>query len=280
MNARVACVTPIILLSLLMPALAHDLIVPPWRGECKTTFQEWRFDDDDDPAAPEVIVNPYGPATVDIAVGPLGSGWSFELGGFGSQTGLWDLGGVDGEMLVKIKDCSGPVALREVWVQITCWEDISQPPSVDVRGATLQSSQSLIVESVPTGGRWVLHQGIWSMVSGAQEDEIVVTANWQWGSVVDEIVVDTRSLLETPICPDPFADSDGDGDVDQADFARVQLCITEPGECLPAGCECFDRPESGSAAGDGDIDADDVDAFEKCASGPGIAADVACDGGN
>jgi hypothetical protein len=72
-------------------------------------------------------------------------------------------------------------------------------------------------------------------------------------------------------CNDPFADADGDGDVDQADFATFQACYTSVGGTYAAGCDCFDRD------GDNDIDSDDLGDFEACASGPGIAADTGCD---
>lgn len=74
--------------------------------------------------------------------------------------------------------------------------------------------------------------------------------------------------------PDTFVrfDADGDGDVDQIDFAAFQLCRAE----AVAGygdpdCWRMDADE------DGDVDVDDHAAFEACASGPAIMADPACD---
>ncbi|MDM8006123.1 MAG: hypothetical protein QUV05_08260 [Phycisphaerae bacterium] len=72
-------------------------------------------------------------------------------------------------------------------------------------------------------------------------------------------------------CNDPFADVDGDKDVDQADFAAFQACFTGTGGILVGGCECFDRLD------DKDVDSDDAGFFEACASGAGIAADPNCD---
>lgn len=77
-------------------------------------------------------------------------------------------------------------------------------------------------------------------------------------------------------CNDPFADVDGDGDVDQEDFAAFQLCYTGPGQGPPpSGCACFDRPEP--TAPDGDVDQADFGLFQLCASGAFVAADPACD---
>ena len=75
--------------------------------------------------------------------------------------------------------------------------------------------------------------------------------------------------------------ADGDGDVDQDDFAVLQLCITGDGGAIPAKpeyCTCFDRPEGGPPPlPDGDIDQTDIAGFEACASGPDVPAHQACD---
>ncbi len=66
-------------------------------------------------------------------------------------------------------------------------------------------------------------------------------------------------------CPYPFADVDGDDDVDQEDFGVLQACINDA-SVLP-GCECFNRD------GDTDVDQLDVDAFKACVTGPTILFD-------
>ncbi len=72
-------------------------------------------------------------------------------------------------------------------------------------------------------------------------------------------------------CNTPFADADGDGDVDQADFAVIQACLTgndpSPGTFDRVNCFCFDR----SDPKDDDVDELDYDEFEACATGPGVA---------
>jgi len=76
-----------------------------------------------------------------------------------------------------------------------------------------------------------------------------------------------RSLVPR-FCPLPFADADEDGDVDQEDFARFQLCVNtglfEPPELLPEECRCFDRNK------DKTIDTFDVAKFAACVSGPSV----------
>ncbi len=80
-----------------------------------------------------------------------------------------------------------------------------------------------------------------------------------------------------PPCPVPFADTDGDGDVDQTDFATFQVCfdwpayLGDPGYVFNAElCRCLDWD------GDQDVDTDDTTKFEECASAPGVAASPNC----
>jgi len=96
----------------------------------------------------------------------------------------------------------------------------------------------------------------------------------------------------TLCCHDPFADGDGDGDVDQADFGLWQVCY-DGGNGLIAGCECYDRDgdndvdgagngliagcECYDRDGDNDVDGADFTAFTGCFSGANVAADAACD---
>lgn len=89
---------------------------------------------------------------------------------------------------------------------------------------------------------------------------------------VDRVKVCIGCKLSTD-CPDPFADADRDGDVDQVDFGLMQLCFTGDAGGTPPGCRCFDRNEDGSITGI------DVAAFVHCAAdgGPMLPADPTCD---
>lgn len=73
--------------------------------------------------------------------------------------------------------------------------------------------------------------------------------------------------LATCRCPD----SDGDGDVDQSDFGRLQACLTNGfGAAIESGCGWADFDTNGK------IDAADVAALVNCYSGPGIPAASGC----
>ena len=83
--------------------------------------------------------------------------------------------------------------------------------------------------------------------------------------------ISTRVHPDCRGCNQPFADHDGDGDVDHADFGRFQVCLTGSGGTLAAGCTCADWD------GDSDVDTADLDKFLLCDSGPAIAAVPSCD---
>ena len=89
-----------------------------------------------------------------------------------------------------------------------------------------------------------------------------------------QILVDNYNVTIGGACPRPFADTDGDTDVDQVDFAAFQRCLATVEIGILEGCECFDRDSGGQ--GDGDIDAADFDKFVSCASGPAMPAVASC----
>ena len=68
----------------------------------------------------------------------------------------------------------------------------------------------------------------------------------------------------TTCCPDPFADADRDGDVDEDDFGAFQRCYTGAGGGVLEGCACFDQDK------DGDVDDDDFTAFSSVWTGPNV----------
>lgn len=73
-------------------------------------------------------------------------------------------------------------------------------------------------------------------------------------------------------CSNPFADGNGDGDVDQDDFGTFQRCYRGMPGPVEEACSCFDADFSGT------VDAADLTAFIRCVSGPAVIADPHCDG--
>jgi hypothetical protein len=94
----------------------------------------------------------------------------------------------------------------------------------------------------------------------------------------DGVPNDTDACPDTPPgsnastrgCPTPTTDFDRDGDVDQEDFGRFQLCMS--GGAIPpaAGCADCDLDK------DNDVDMGDFAVFLGCLSGPGTPANPEC----
>lgn len=172
--------------------LAHDVVVPPWRGSAFSTFQDWRFSTSANPAAAETLNNPYGAPSAAITVGQYGSGWLNWIFGLGTMTGYWDLGSA-GTIQFTVPNPPSISGASAGWVsvQTTYFEDISQPPTVDVPGAVKVRTDSRVVENVPTGGQWLVEQTLWRFAPCPTSVTAALTSNAPWGSVVDETVVDT-----------------------------------------------------------------------------------------
>ena len=181
------------------PASAHDLRGPDWRGlhPGYMTYQEWSFDDSDDPALPEVIINPFGTAGADITLGAFGEGWFESLSGYGSQTGFWDIGGEGGQIVLDIDNGPERNPWKEIWVQVTYWKDIQQAPTVAVPGGYyVGGEKEVLVEHVATGGDWLLDVWVFRIEPNPEHEQIVISSDPDWGSLIDQVVVDTWCVPE------------------------------------------------------------------------------------
>ena len=234
--------TALVLCGLLyLQAGADDVVSPPWRGVEGTTYQEWRFDSNNNPALPEVINNPYGNANAVIVVDFFGSGWLDQLPGLGNQTGYWDIGGQDGKITVNIDNLPA-MPRKEIWIQVTYFQDITAPPIVNVSGAQYISGQKILLYHVSTGGDWFVDQSIWRINPSPSSEQIIFTSNPSWGAIIDQIIVDTycracivdfddlsmfteQWLLEGA---DLDADFDGNNKVDFSDFAFLASLWMQP----------------------------------------------------
>lgn len=176
-------------------AAAHDVFVPDWRGLDGTTYEQWWFGSDVNPAVPEFIDNDYGSAIALIIVGEYGSGW-LDNPGLGTQTGMWDIGGSDGQIVLDIDNQPLALDYKQIWLQVTYYQSIGGAPIVDVPGAQLVSSQTVLIEEdMMPGMGWYLDQSIWRIEPNPSYEQIILTGN-PGGSVIDQIVVDTYCIPE------------------------------------------------------------------------------------
>lgn len=91
-------------------------------------------------------------------------------------------------------------------------------------------------------------------------------------AATSELILDNLKveIVGQEACNTPWADADGDGDVDMNDFAVFQRCFTGAATGLLPGCNCFDR-NANSAVG-----TDDFNKFKLCGSGAGVPANPLC----
>lgn len=190
-----AAATAVMLLPLALGA--HDVYPPDWRSDPNTTFLELRFDTNANPATPEAFDNDYGTPSASIVVGAFGSGWLHQLPGLGTQTGYWDLGSA-GTITLSIPNVTENLPLQELWLQVTYFQDISQPPTVEVQGGLYLGGEMSIVENVPTGGRWWVELSKWQIQPSTNPNIVTITSSADWGSVIDQVVVDTQAMIPEP----------------------------------------------------------------------------------
>jgi hypothetical protein len=195
------------------PLKAQGLPGPDWRGQPGSSYQALTFDSG---ANPESVPNHFGDATATIVVGPYGTGWYNSLPGLGTRTGFWDLGSTGGQIEILVDNWSEPYGPKEVWVQVTCFKDIMLEPTtvLDVSGqpecaVTFLGSETALVEHVPTGGDWLVLQSRWRIDPNPAQERIVVRTHL-WGSIIDQVVVDTLIVL--------FCDVNRDASVDVVDL--------------------------------------------------------------
>lgn len=168
-------VIPIVLavLAFLPPVLADNIYPPPWRGEPRSTMQGWEFLTDNTNPPPDYIVNPYGVPSMSISDGT----WFPESNG---RSGVWSF--VAGGIGVEIPNALGGTE-KEVWLQLTYWDNGGLVVSVDGLLGTLVETDMLPDE-------W-LHS-TWSFDLGYNPtSEFLRIQGAQGGAAVDELVVDT-----------------------------------------------------------------------------------------
>lgn len=169
---------------------------PTWRGDDGSTYQQWTFDNDANPAAPPNVYNPYGTPSATITVGDFGEGWLDSLPGLGSMSGYWDLGSA-GQISIDIPNRPGG-AYKELWVLVTYFEDMTAAPAVTVQSqgqVSILDEVTFQVEAVDTGGAWMAYFGKWQIVPNPENERVLITGD-MFGSIIDGIEIDTICVPE------------------------------------------------------------------------------------
>lgn len=187
--------------SVLIAAIVVAVCIASMAVADVTTFQEWSFTTDTNPASPESVVNTYGDpgAVINLDESFATGWWDSDPDLYGSAQGWWDIG--LGSIVLDIPN-AGPDSSMDVELSIKYWADLSQSPGVGFSssGSTVDMTTEL-VEDGPLGGGW--YRDIWKLHIGPASDSGVITisADQDWGSMIDEVSVSTTSAASA--VPEP-----------------------------------------------------------------------------
>ena len=172
------------------PAFAQPTEVWWGREGPGTTWQEWTFDDADNPAAPEASYNPYGDptATMSTTGDPSVFGWT--NGPFYDRSGVW--GGDPLNVELFIPNAAAPNPWKEIWLemdfragQIT---DLSVTP-VPMAGSIVEELDYYVIED-PLGDGWDTLIAGWRIYPNPDSEFICISLIGT-GGYVDFVGVDT-----------------------------------------------------------------------------------------
>src|ERR1039458_7912606 len=195
-----AAVSAALTLSVAASSRAEDSFPPCWRGNPGTTYENWSFNTNSNPAAPEVFTNVNGTPQASLIVGAFGTGWKSST--VGGRTGAWDLGQA-GTASLAVPNFGGAPAWKNVQVQVTYFDapGFYLPPVVSIAGATFVSSQ-VINNQVAAPGNWKTYQTVWLLQPSPASETIALSGDAIKGLLIDQIIVDTRCAAPPAItCP-------------------------------------------------------------------------------
>ena len=196
MNRKAALLGCLVVVLAVAPAFSHLVdLAPSWRGDDRTTYQNWTFDDS---SSPVTLSNAAGSASAEITVGEFGSGWWLDGLELGQETsGYWDIGGIDGEIVLDIDNFQDG-EYKLISLQITYYEAIGGKPVIDmIPGATQyeeENWQEVIVDSDQLGV-WKVWQSTWMMMPNPSHEQIILIGDPS-GTIIDQVIVDTICVPE------------------------------------------------------------------------------------
>jgi hypothetical protein len=168
-----------------------------------TTYQDWLFATSANPSVPAVFTNTAGVATAKIVPGYGSIGWQASLPGFGTQTGLWDLGAQNPDD--RVHDTRGQIVLdipnpvpasgntyTDLQLRVIQFIDnffYTGELTFSIPGA-VHSGQTVIESLPPPGGKWVEDQFQWRLVPSPTPVSLTITGA-VGGTLLDRIKADT-----------------------------------------------------------------------------------------
>ncbi len=179
-------------------------------GADATSFQDWQFTNNINPAAPTVVTNSAGVPTATMVIGSAGAGWLYSLPGFGTQTGMWDIGSQNpqdptndtrGQVWLAIPNPLPPSggSYTDLKLRVVQYVDggiYSGDLTFSTTGA-VYGGRTIVEPSVGLNGDWVEDQYQWHLVPGPAQISLVITGA-VGGTLLDRIRVDTDTAPAPP----------------------------------------------------------------------------------
>ena len=176
----------LVLISTLVGLIAAPALAgPTWTiGDPGTTHQEWTFDDDDNPAPPEVDQNPYGDFP-ELRVDFSGNHIRWEPT-YNSHEGVWYGDPISIELTIPNAEVRNPY--KDIWVQVIFK---GNPWPYEVITEPAYDSLTVLGDSI-TGSYWGWKTWDLGLRLVPNPDSEVIRLKFDGsGAYVDKIVVDT-----------------------------------------------------------------------------------------
>ena len=185
---KLALMTVALAMMVAAPALAEDIYPPDWRGDERSTYQRWEFNDDNPIPLPDEVMNPFGmPQMVVTPYAP----WMPEFGDPISRPGVWPLSGM---IEVEVPN-NQPDEYKLIRVQVT-WAEQQEGSGIE----------PIITVAIPVQGEVQEADRLTTCVGYPWQHTVVdffVIPNPEWETIsifgevnVDEVVIDTICIPE------------------------------------------------------------------------------------
>ncbi len=160
------------------------------RGAPGATYQKWTFDDNDNPAAPEIDQNPFGTAqaTMTTTGNPALFGW---MGGYLGRSGVWIGKLLDIELWIPNQ--FGPREYKEIWLEMEFRATSGNISITPVYSGSPDGTVTLIdqdIQLVDPVNYWYRWTAGWVITPNPNEEYITINLGGSGGQI-DYVAVDT-----------------------------------------------------------------------------------------
>jgi hypothetical protein len=186
MKAFQVAVCVSVLLAMSSAAFADDLFPPDWRGAAGSTFQEWQFSTNANPAPPSIDGNPYGDPLAQITGQYPYTRWKSTDQG---HQGVWTF---EDFMILDLPNNPVPNDTKLIWIQITYYAANGTDPELfaDPMETTVETINKQQIDAYYWHGTYQL------TLHPNPAHEFVYIAPRDCTVFVDQVVVDTICIPE------------------------------------------------------------------------------------